>query len=297
MRMVSPSHTTYTRLDEKIRKLEAELAKHRDIIRRTRPGPAQEAAKRRALTVLKQKRLYENQRDQLYNQQYNIEQTTFAVQSMQDSVHTVQAMAVRCWLRAALASEKKDLRSVTFAFGALFYLMQVAGKELKNVMKHKDLRIENIEAMQDNMQDLLVRPFFLVVYREDLVSICMRDRHHVWGLNVISLSGLAPRGITPRGLQYCFILRSPQDMQNEITEALGANYATPDDIDESELMGELDALEDELTTETETGQGLPSYLQEPDLPSAPTAVQPQAQQAGAEDEFGLPAVPAMPQRT
>ena len=88
------------RLDEKIRKLEAELVKHRDIIKRTRPGPAQEAAKRRALTVLKQKRLYENQRDQLYNQQYNIEQTTFAVQSMQDSVHTVQAMAVCCALRA-----------------------------------------------------------------------------------------------------------------------------------------------------------------------------------------------------
>lgn len=83
-------------MDENIRKLEAELVKHRDIIKRTRPGPAQEAAKRRALTVLKQKRLYENQRDQLYNQQYNIEQTTFAVQSMQDSVHTVQAMAVCC---------------------------------------------------------------------------------------------------------------------------------------------------------------------------------------------------------
>ncbi|KAL6769601.1 VPS60 [Auxenochlorella protothecoides x Auxenochlorella symbiontica] len=195
-------------IDEKIRKLDAELVKHRENIKRTRPGPAQEAAKRRALTVLKQKKLYESQRDQLYNQQYNIEQTSFAIQSMQDSVHTVQAMAA-------------------------------AGKELKQTMKHKDLRIENIESMQDSMQDLL-------------------------------------------------------DMQHEITEALGANYATPDDIDESELMGELDALEDELTMESEAGGSVPAYLQEPDLPAAPTA-----QAAGAEgtDSFGLPAVPAMPQRT
>jgi hypothetical protein len=46
-------------VDEKIKKLDAELAKHREIIKKARPGPAQEAAKRRAMQVLKQKRLYE----------------------------------------------------------------------------------------------------------------------------------------------------------------------------------------------------------------------------------------------
>lgn len=83
-------------------------------------------------------------------------------------------------------------------------------------------------------------------------------------------------------------------MQNDITEALGASYATPDDIDEAELMGELDALEDELVADTEGGQGLPAYLQEPDLPAAPTA---QAAEAQPADDFGLPAVPAVPQRS
>ncbi len=39
------------RLDEKIRKLDEQLAKHRDNIKKARPGPAQEAAKRRALVV------------------------------------------------------------------------------------------------------------------------------------------------------------------------------------------------------------------------------------------------------
>lgn len=39
------------RLDDKIRKLDEQLMKHRDAIKKTRPGPAQDAAKRRALSV------------------------------------------------------------------------------------------------------------------------------------------------------------------------------------------------------------------------------------------------------
>jgi hypothetical protein len=35
---------------------------------------SQEAAKQRALRVLKQKKLYESQRDQLYSQQFNLDQ-------------------------------------------------------------------------------------------------------------------------------------------------------------------------------------------------------------------------------
>ena len=72
-------------LDDKIKRLDAELAKHRDLIRRARPGPSLEAAKRRALTVLKQKRLYESQREQLYNQQFNVEQVSFVAQSAKDT--------------------------------------------------------------------------------------------------------------------------------------------------------------------------------------------------------------------
>lgn len=39
------------RLDEKIKKLDAQLVQHREAIRKARPGPAQDAAKRRALGV------------------------------------------------------------------------------------------------------------------------------------------------------------------------------------------------------------------------------------------------------
>ncbi|KDP30308.1 hypothetical protein JCGZ_18215 [Jatropha curcas] len=92
------------------------------------------------------------------------------------------------------------------------------------------------------------------------------------------------------------------DMSNEIQETLGRSYNVPDDIDEEELMGELDALEADMGMETEA-DGVPSYLQpdkEPDLdaelnlPSAPTgnAAAPAGRNnALAEDELGLPAVP------
>ncbi|CAH1412192.1 unnamed protein product [Lactuca virosa] len=68
------------------------------------------------------------------------------------------------------------------------------------------------------------------------------------------------------------------DISSETQESLGRIYCVPDDIDEDDLMGELDALEADIGQETE-GEGVPSYLQpdnEPDLneelnlPSAPS---------------------------
>lgn len=45
-------------MDEKIKRLDAELARYKEQIKKTRPGPAQEAVKARAMRVLKQKRMY-----------------------------------------------------------------------------------------------------------------------------------------------------------------------------------------------------------------------------------------------
>ncbi|KAB1225438.1 Charged multivesicular body protein 5 [Morella rubra] len=92
------------------------------------------------------------------------------------------------------------------------------------------------------------------------------------------------------------------DVSTEIQETLGRSYSVPDDIDEEDLMGELDALEADMGMETES-DGVPSYLQpdnltdldsELNLPSAPTghsAVPAGRSHAQAEDELGLPTVP------
>ncbi len=78
----------------------------------------------------------------------------------------------------------------------------------------------------------------------------------------------------------------------DIQDALGRNYAVPDDIDEEELLGELDSLELELAAEKESGaaDAVPSYLLDAELPAAPVGAPstPEEQAAAA----ALPQAPA-----
>jgi len=78
------------------------------------------------------------------------------------------------------------------------------------------------------------------------------------------------------------------DMHNDIQEVLGQNYGVPDDIDEEELLGELDALEADMAFEAEeqAAGALPSYLQEQELPEAPQG----GGHLPAEPEQGFPAM-------
>lgn len=201
-------------MDEKIKRLDTELTRYKEQIKKTRPGPAQEAVKARAMRVLKQKRMYEGQRDMLYNQTFNLDQVAFASEGIKDAQQTMTAL-------------------------------KSANKELKGMMK--TVKIQDIDNLQDEMMDLM-------------------------------------------------------DVSNEIQESLGRSYSVPDDIDEEELMGELDALEADMGLETES-DGVPSYLQpdkesdldaELNLPSAPigqSAIPAGRGNGQAEDEFGLPPVP------
>jgi charged multivesicular body protein 5 len=111
-------------IDAKITSLDRELVKHRDAIKRARVGPAQEAAKRRALVVLKQRKMYEAQREQLYGQRFNVEQVAFASEQAKDTVDTVRAM-------------------------------KSATKELKTAFKAKEFDLNVIDELNDDMSDLL----------------------------------------------------------------------------------------------------------------------------------------------
>ena len=48
--------------------------------------------KQKAMRVLKQKRMYEQQREQLTNQSFNLEQSNFAIQTVKDTKTTVCKM-------------------------------------------------------------------------------------------------------------------------------------------------------------------------------------------------------------
>ena len=78
----------------------------------------------------------------------------------------------------------------------------------------------------------------------------------------------------------------------EINEALGRNFATPDDIDEADLDAELELLEDELEEDLDEleADATPSYLQASKMPAHPTNVPGQLPSAPV-DDFGL----SMPQ--
>jgi len=187
-------------MDKKIAGLENELRVYKDKIKKAKSPAAKQAVQKRAMEVLKRKKMYENQRDMVAGQQFNIDQASFGIESAQANVQTIAAM-------------------------------KGAHHELKKTMKN-DLNIDDVEDLADDMADMM----------EDF---------------------------------------------NEINEALGRNFSTPDDIDEADLDAELELLEDELFEEEvgETADATPSYLQASELPDTPTTELPNATQ------YGLPALP------
>lgn len=107
-------------INEKIRQCDEELLKYKAQMK-TPSGAA--AVKQRALTVLKRKKMYEQQRDQLLNQQFNVDQVAFPTESMQTTLQTVDAM-------------------------------KVANHSLKTQMKSMD--IDEIERVHEDMADLMM---------------------------------------------------------------------------------------------------------------------------------------------
>ncbi len=93
-------------IEKKIAKLEQEVAKYSDQMKKMRDGPAKNAVKQKALRVLKQKKVYEQQREALGNQSFNIEQQNMAIQSMRDTKTTITAMSM------GLKEMKKEFKKV-----------------------------------------------------------------------------------------------------------------------------------------------------------------------------------------
>jgi len=109
-------------IDSKIQKLDKELARYTDQMKKMKAGPAKQSVQKRALQLLKQKKLYENQKEKNMAQQFNIEQIQFAQEGLKDTADTVAAM-------------------------------KTANKELKKQFKAVD--IGAVEDLQDDMADLL----------------------------------------------------------------------------------------------------------------------------------------------
>merc|ERR1719231_1681289 len=103
-------------------KLDKELQRYTEQMKKMKPGPAKQSVQKRALAILKQKKMYENQKANTVNQQFNMDQIMFAQEGLKDTADTVKAM--------------KD-----------------ANKALKK--QFKEINIDQVEDLQDDMADLM----------------------------------------------------------------------------------------------------------------------------------------------
>ncbi|KPP65008.1 charged multivesicular body protein 5-like [Scleropages formosus] len=82
-------------VDKKIARLDAELVKYKDQMKKMREGPSKNMVKQKAMRVLKQKRMYEGQRDNLAQQSFNMEQANYTIQTLKDT-KTTESHVVLC---------------------------------------------------------------------------------------------------------------------------------------------------------------------------------------------------------
>jgi len=109
-------------IEVKIRKLDAELTRYRDQMKKMREGPAKKSVQQKALRVLKQRKLYEGQRDNLQQQSFNMEQAQMTNDNLRNVMTTVDAM-------------------------------QQANKEMKK--QYKNVNLDKLDRLQDEMEDLM----------------------------------------------------------------------------------------------------------------------------------------------
>jgi len=61
-------------------------------LKKMKPGPAKTSVQKRAMAILKQKKMYEKQKESTMNQQFNVDQIMFAQETLTETVGTVSAM-------------------------------------------------------------------------------------------------------------------------------------------------------------------------------------------------------------
>ncbi|XP_066999242.1 charged multivesicular body protein 5 [Anabrus simplex] len=109
-------------VEKKIARLDAELKKYKDQMKKMREGPAKNAVKQKAVRILKQRKMYEQQADNLRQQAFNMEQANYACQTLKDTHTTVVAM------KAGMKQMQKEF---------------------------KKINIDEIEDVQDDLADML----------------------------------------------------------------------------------------------------------------------------------------------
>lgn len=131
--------------EEKLRRCEAELA---SLAKQVTAGGATAArARQQALAVLRRKRLYEGHRERLQQQAFNMEQTVMALDELKGTTATMMAM-----------------------------------KDASKTFQRQQVRIEALEALRDEVEDLL--------YHADEVNHVLAQPYESYGLEALDEAAL-----------------------------------------------------------------------------------------------------------
>lgn len=144
-------------MDNKIAQLDKELKGYRDKLKTTKNPGAKKNIQKRAMEVLKRKRMYETQRDQLAGQQFNIDQASFGIDSAKASVATVAAMkAANTELKATIKNDLKidDVDELADDMAELMDEFQEINEALaQNFSTPEDINEADLEAELDMLED------------------------------------------------------------------------------------------------------------------------------------------------
>lgn len=90
--------------EERMKKLDAEISSLRVALNNARSPAEKNRIKQKAVRALKQKKILENQQEQMYQQQSVLDQTQFMTQQIQDTSVQIQA------LRSAKATMDREMK-------------------------------------------------------------------------------------------------------------------------------------------------------------------------------------------
>lgn len=145
-----------THLDSKIAALEKDLNGYKKKLQTANPS-AKRGLQKRAMDILKRKRMYENQRDMLLGQQFNMDQASFGIESAKATVDSVAAMkAANVELKAALKNDLNidDVDDLADDMEELMYEMNEINESLgKNFATPDDITEDDLEAELDMLGD------------------------------------------------------------------------------------------------------------------------------------------------
>lgn len=151
--------TRANHMDTKIAALDKELKVYKDKLRTTKSPAAKKNIQKRAMDVLKRKRMYESQRDQLMGQQFNIDQAAFGIESAKATVDSVAAMkSANVQLKKAIQKDLKidDVDDLADDMAELMEEMNEINESLgRNFATPDDITADDLDAELDMLEDEL----------------------------------------------------------------------------------------------------------------------------------------------